>query len=506
MLGGDRMVLDRRSGILLHPTSLPSKYGVGDLGNEAYSFVDFLKKSKQSLWQILPLGPVGYGESPYQSFSAFAGNPFLISVDKLVEYDLLLDKDIDNIHEFNLDKIDFSKVKKFKEKLFKKAYKSFKSKNDLKDFIEFCSGNSYWLKDFALFMAIKDYYGGVAWSEWDKDIAKREAVAVKKYSEMLSEEIEYQQFLQYMFFTQWKELKKYANSRGISIVGDLPLFISNDSSDAWAQPELFEIDEYGVSQKVAGVPPDYFSETGQFWGNPHYKWDVMEKDDYKWWRDRFAAMLETVDSIRIDHFRGFESYWEIPGTEKTAVNGKWVKAPGSKLFNKVIEYLGDISIIAEDLGFITQEVMDLKDEFSFPGMKILQFTFGLGAEERFLPHNYEESSVVYTGTHDNDTTIGWYKKTLATEPEAVEQMKQYLNIEDEISPEEFCWKLIETAYKSKSNTAIIPMQDILCLGSEARMNTPGTIGGNWDWRFREDMLNDEIIEKLKYLAVKYKRI
>jgi 4-alpha-glucanotransferase len=505
MVGGNRMIFDRRSGILLHPTSLPSKYGIGDLGYEAYRFVDFLKKGKQTLWQILPLGPVGYGESPYQSFSAFAGNPLLISIDKLIENNLLENTDIEQIPEFCLDKVEFNEIKPYKEKFFRKAFKKFKLENKPKDYIEFYNKNSFWLDDFVLFMAIKNYYNGVAWCEWDKDIAKREAAAMKKYSEMLSEDIEYQVFLQYIFFSQWKDLKKYANSQGISIVGDLPLFISNDSSDAWAQPQLFQIDEYGVCLKVAGVPPDYFSETGQFWGNPHYRWDVMEIDNYKWWRDRFATMLETIDVIRIDHFRGFESYWEIPGTEKTAVNGRWVKAPGSKLFNKVIEYLGDIPIIAEDLGFITPEVENLKNEFSFPGMKILQFTFGAGAEERFLPHNYEDNSVVYTGTHDNDTTIGWLKKSIVSEPEAVKQMKQYLNLDEDVSEQEFCWSLIDIAYKSKSNTVIIPMQDILCLGSEARMNIPGTIGGNWDWRLRENMLSNGIIEKLADLTTRYKR-
>lgn len=498
------MSFSRRCGILLHPTSLPSSYGIGDLGKEAYRFVDFLKNSNQSYWQILPLGTVGFGESPYQSFSAFAGNPLIISIDKLIEKGYLSKSDVQGTPKFDKDKVQFNTVKVYKEKLLRNAFKSFIN-NIPDDYSDFCKKNSIWLDDFGFFMAIKDYYKGIAWYEWDEKIAKRDEAEIKKYLKLLDEDVEYHKFLQYVFFNQWYELKKYANTFGISIIGDIPLFISNDSSDAWVHPELFHIDKNGFALKIAGVPPDYFSETGQFWGNPHYRWDVMEKNDYKWWRERFEATYELVDIIRIDHFRGFESYWEIPGSDTTAVNGKWVKGPGSKFFKILKQYLGDVSIIAEDLGFITEEVNNLKNEFGFPGMKILHFTFGAGSEERFLPHNYEENSVVYTGTHDNDTTIGWYTKLSKTDPDSVSKMKDYLGIEEDISGEEFCWLLIEVAYKSKSNTTIIPMQDILCLGTEARMNIPSTIGNNWVWRYRNEMLTDKLSERLSNLTVKYNR-
>ncbi len=495
----------RKSGILLHPTSLPSKYGIGELGKEAYEFVDFLKRSKQTYWQILPLGPVGFGESPYQSFSAFAGNTLLISIDRLIDEGLLEKADLADVPELSCDKISFCKVKSIKNKLFRIAYKRFLSGRSKEDYKRFITENFYWLEDFALFMAIKEHFGFIAWNEWDRDIAMREAGAVTRYKELLHADVEYNKFLQYVFFKQWVSLKEYANKSGIEIIGDLPLFISNDSSDAWALPQLFEIDETGSPLKVAGVPPDYFSETGQFWGNPHYRWDAMKADDYKWWRDRFNILLKLVDIVRIDHFRGFESYWEIPGDEKTAVNGKWVLGPGVDFFSTIRSYMGELPIIAEDLGFITREVMELKDSFNFPGMKILQFTFGKGAEERFLPHNYEENSIVYTGTHDNDTTIGWLRKSLLEQPEAVEEMKAYLGIEFEIADEEFCWTLIETAYKSKSRTAIIPLQDILGLDTEARMNTPNTIGGNWDWRYKPEMLSDDVVDRLFKLSERYNR-
>ncbi|MFZ5351538.1 MAG: 4-alpha-glucanotransferase [Bacillota bacterium] len=499
------MNLGRKSGILLHPTSLPSKYGIGELGNEVYEFIDFLKESRQTLWQVLPLGPVGFGESPYQSFSAFAGNTLLISIDKLIEAGLLGYSDTQETPVFDIDKVEFCKVKKYKEKLLKRAYEGF-LKSDLHEEYERFSGqNSFWLDDYALFMAVKEHFNNVAWNEWDADIAFRRPEAVEHYRKLLFRNIEYHKFLQYVFFLQWKNVKEYANSNGIKIIGDLPLFISNDSSDAWAKPELFEIDQSGVPLKVAGVPPDYFSETGQYWGNPHYRWDVMEKDDYSWWRDRFSLLFKMVDIIRIDHFRGFESYWEIPGNEKTAVNGKWIIGPGKKFFSTINKYLGDLPIIAEDLGFITREVEELKNEFGFPGMKILQFSFGRGSEERFLPHNYEENSIVYTGTHDNDTAVGWFNKSHKTQPEALEQMLKYLGVESSVSEKEFCWALIETAYKSRSNAAVIPLQDILCLDTDARMNIPSTIGGNWDWRVRKEMLSAEISEKLSLLAAKYNR-
>jgi 4-alpha-glucanotransferase len=355
-------------------------------------------------------------------------------------------------------------------------------------------------------MALKEHFGGIPWNLWKNEIAFRDSSALKCCRAKLEDEIEYHRFLQFIFFNQWMELKAYANNQGVKIIGDLPLFISNDSSDAWSKGFLFELDEAGNPRKVAGVPPDYFSETGQYWGNPHYKWDEMEKDGFRWWRNRLDLMLQIVDIVRVDHFRGFESYWEIPGEEKTAQKGCWVKAPGKKLFQTLRAYRNQMPIIAEDLGFITKEVEELKNEFEFPGMKILQFSFGRGSEERFLPHNYEENSVVYTGTHDNDTTVGWYLKTEETNPGALKELKKYFKVPEEAGEKDICWTLIESAFRSKSNTAIIPMQDILCLGSEARMNIPNTIGGNnWRWRLDKGLPTEEIEKKLASLSVRYNR-
>jgi len=500
------MRFDRESGILLHPTSLPSKYGIGELGNEAYYFVDFLARSGQRLWQILPLGPVGYGESPYQCFSAFAGNSMLISIEKLMEWGLICHEDIGVPPAFDARYVEFGRVKAFKYDLYRKAYDRFQSYGGFADYGGFVAENSYWLEEYAAFMALKEHFGGIAWNLWDRAVAFRKAEALDYYKNLLSGEIEYQRFLQYVFFRQWMELKEYANKKGIRIIGDLPIFISYDSSDAWSKSSLFELDKAGNPAKIAGVPPDYFSETGQLWGNPHYKWTEMQKDGFRWWRDRLDMMLKVVDIIRIDHFRGFESYWEITGGEKTAQNGCWIKAPGRELFQALKSYKGDMPIIAEDLGFITREVEELKNEFEFPGMKILQFTFGRGSEERFLPHNYEENAVVYTGTHDNDTTVGWYLKTRETDPETIEALKAYFGISGTSDEKLICWTLIEAAFGSKANTAIIPMQDILCLGSESRMNIPNTIGGkNWAWRLEEGFTNTGIEIKLRELSRKYGR-
>ncbi|OGO79449.1 MAG: 4-alpha-glucanotransferase [Clostridiales bacterium GWB2_37_7] len=493
------MKFNRESGILLHPTSLPSKYGIGDLGKEAYEFIDFLYNSKQRLWQVLPLGPVGYGESPYQSFSAFAGNTMLISIDRMIELNILTRQDILSVPSFNADKVDFEPVKEYKQKLFKLAFNRFCA-SDNEAFELFVEENGYWLDEYSFFMALKDHFGGVAWNCWEKSIAKREAYAMEYYKKLLRDEITYQKFLQFMFFTQWLELKAYANKKNIKIIGDIPIFISNDSSDAWSQRELFEINEEGYPIKVAGVPPDFFSETGQYWGNPHYKWDKIENSQFKWWIDRFEMLLKVVDIIRIDHFRGFEAYWEIPGSEVTAINGKWVKAPGKKLFAAIEKHLGKLPIIVEDLGVITKEVEQLKKELDFPGMKILQFTFGKGSEERFLPHNYEIDSVVYTGTHDNNTTVGWYKDSLQSQPEAIEQLKRHFDIKEDVSPKDICWKLIEIAFRCNSVIAIVPMQDLLCLDSEARMNIPSTIGGNWNWRFNKEHATVEIESRLIELS------
>jgi len=499
------MIFQRESGILLHPTSLPSKFGIGDLGKEAYAFVDFLAQAGQRLWQMLPLGPVGFGESPYQSFSAFAGNALLISIEDLLADGLLQNSDVEGYPQLDARKVQFMEVKKFKEKILRRAYDTFRLRSRPSDYDEFINSNSAWLEDYTLFMAVKSRFNLKPWCEWDGDISKRKPEALVSYKKELSDEIGYQEFLQYYFFKQWYALKRYANSKNIKLIGDLPIFISNDSSDAWAKRELFEIDENGYPTKVAGVPPDFFSETGQYWGNPHYRWDVMAQDEYRWWRERFEMLMKMVDIIRIDHFRGFEAYWEIEGSEKTAERGRWVKAPGAKLFATIEQYLDKLPIIVEDLGIITDEVVRLKEAFGFPGMKILQFTFGRGSEERFLPHFYEENSVVYTGTHDNDTTTGWYEQALLEQPDAVDEMKRYFGIKGQPSAVEMCRLFIEEAFKCKSNTAVIPLQDVLCLGTEARMNIPSTIGGNWEWRYEKHQLTKETADFLRELSIKYNR-
>lgn len=499
------MVFKRQSGILLHPTSLPSKYGIGDMGKEAYNFVDFLRKTKQKLWQVLPLNPPGHGESPYQPFSAFAGNPMLISIDKLYEEGLLSRHDISDIPCFDIKKVEFTKVKNFKEKLFRKAFKRFKTLKEKSNYRIFVHQNKIWLENYSLFMALSKYFRTSTWNHWKKAIAFRNKEAVICFKNLLFEEIEYNSFLQFMFFTQWIELKNHANCNKIKIIGDLPIFVSYNSSDVWANPHLFELDQSGNPLKVAGVPPDYFSETGQLWGNPLYNWSEMEKDDYKWWRERFQNLLKLVDIIRIDHFRGFEAYWEIPAGEKTAVNGRWVKGPGDKFFLTIKKYLGDIPVIAEDLGFITPEVEKLRKKFNFPGMKVIQFVFESKAVKPFSTLEFEKNTVLYTGTHDNDTILGWYKNIVLAEPEVAKTVNNYLLSFTDLNEKDICWRFIEIALQSSANTVIIPLQDLLCLDSSARMNHPGTVGRNWEWRFQKKCLNEEIENKLRDLTTAYNR-
>ncbi|MCX7798481.1 MAG: 4-alpha-glucanotransferase [Melioribacter sp.] len=491
----------RSAGILLHPTSLPSKYGIGDFGSDAYLFVDFLVETKQTLWQILPLGPTGYGNSPYQCFSAFAGNPLLISPEKLIDENLLTENDIDSFTNLNPHYIDFGKVINYKFSILKKAFNNFKKKSLEKDFIKFKEENNYWLKDFAFFMALKNYHNGIEWTKWEKEIAFRESHALKKWEEKLNEEILFHEFIQYVFSKQWKEIKNYANSKGIKIIGDVPIYIAYDSADLWANKNLFTVDNEGKLEFVAGVPPDYFSKTGQLWGNPLYKWEELEKNDFDWWVKRISKMLELVDIIRIDHFRGFEAYYKIPGNAPTAETGEWVKAPGEKLFNTIIDKLGNVPILAEDLGVITPEVNELRMKFNFPGMKILQFAFGKSGEKRFLPHNYEKNCVVYTGSHDNDTTKGFFKKEKEKNSDVFKHAQFYMNYYGE----DMCSELIRLAYSSVADIVIIPMQDILNLDSEARMNFPGKPDGNWQWRFTWDQINEDIKNKISKLVMLFER-
>jgi 4-alpha-glucanotransferase len=497
------MQFERSAGILLHPTSLPGNYGIGDLGSEAYKFVDFLEAAGQKLWQVFPLGPTGYGDSPYQCFSAFAGNPLLISPEKLVEDGFLSYDEIEVYPQHNPHKIDYGQVIHYKKLILKKAYLNFKHNSNGQDeqFNLFCNENKEWLEDFSFFMAAKDYHNGVLWTEWDKDLVLRNKAEMEKWKEKLADDIIYHKFLQFRFFNQWKKIKSYANEKGIRIIGDMPIFIAYDSADLWANKKLFTVDKEGKLETVAGVPPDYFSATGQLWGNPLYRWDEMEKDDFLWWRQRMSNMLQLVDIIRIDHFRGFEAYWEIPGGAPTAEKGKWIKAPGEKLFNILKRYLDELPILAEDLGVITKPVEELRDKFEFPGMKILQFAFGTGMERKFLPHNITRKSVVYTGSHDNDTTRAYFEKEKHADNDIYIHAQKYLDYYGE----DIAQKLIKTAYASVADIVIIPMQDILNLGGEARMNFPGKPSGNWAWRFSWDQVPDYLAPTFKELAELYER-
>ncbi len=497
------MKFERSAGILLHPTSLPGKFGIGDLGNEAYNFVNFLESAGQKLWQVFPLGPTGYGDSPYQCFSAFAGNPLLVSPEKLKDEGLLSEEDLNNLPNFNPSQIDFGEVIDFKKNILHKAFQNFK-KNDGQnesEFNNFVDSNSEWLDDFTFFMAAKDYHGGALWTEWEKGLVLRDKKVLDEWKEKLADGILYHKFVQFHFKTQWSKLKEYANSKGIKIIGDMPIYIAYDSADLWANKSLFTVDKEGNLETVAGVPPDYFSATGQLWGNPLYKWNEMEKDDFNWWRKRINNLLQLVDIIRIDHFRGFDAYWEIQGGAETAEKGKWIKAPGEKLFKAIQNHLGTLPIIAEDLGVITKSVEALRDKFNFPGIKIMQFAFGTDMEEKFLPHNFIQNCVVHTGSHDNDTTKSYFDKEKNNDNDIYEHAQKYLNyFGDDIVGE-----LIRVAYASVADSVVIPMQDILMLGNEARMNFPGKLGGNWAWRFTWAQVPYELQYYYKGLAELYER-
>ena len=496
-------MFERSSGILLHPTSLPGKYGIGSLGKEAYKFVDFLKKSNQKLWQIFPLGPTGYGDSPYQCFSSFAGNPYLIDFDLLIEQNLLTEEDLKDVNfGENEEYIDYGAIYNQKYPLLRKAYENFKANGnkELKEKLEtFKTENSSWLDDYSLYISLKNHFNGLPWNEWEDDIRTRKEAAINKYKAELANEIEYHNFIQFLFFTQWNNVKKYANDNGIKIIGDIPIFVAVDSSDAWANPEIFLFDPELKPVKVAGVPPDYFSATGQLWGNPLYDWDKLKELNYKWWVDRVKANLSTCDIIRIDHFRGFDEYWAVPYGDKTAENGTWCPGPRTDLFNAIKNELGELPIIAEDLGTMTQGVIDLREATGFPGMKILGFAFDSKEENDYLPHTYTKNCVVYTGTHDNDTLIGWFTKANEDDKQFA---RNYLNSR---SDNEIHWDAIRGAWSSVANMAIAPIQDFLGLGSEARINTPGVASGNWQWRLKDDVLTDELAEKIAKFTKVYSR-
>lgn len=495
------MKFKRSSAILLHPTSLPGKQGIGTLGKEAYKFIDFLIQAGQKLWQICPIGPTGYGDSPYASFSAFAGNPFLIDLEDLIEKSYLEESDIEFLKDFSNEKVEYEKVYNTKFNILKKAYeKCKKSKDDIfqEKFENFINNNNYWIEDYAMFMAIKHHFSGKSWEEWDDDIRLREKDAMEKYSMILKDEIDFLKFVQYIFFDQWNRLKTYANNNFIQIIGDIPIYVAMDSSDAWANPEVFLFNEDRKPIAVAGVPPDYFSATGQLWGNPLYNWEYMEKEGFSWWLNRIKLNREIADILRFDHFRGFAAYWAVPAKDNTAINGVWEQAKGYELFEKIVETYGDINMIAEDLGTITPDVLKLRDDFSFPGMKILQFAFDTEEGNNALPHEYIQNTTVYTGSHDNDTIKGWFDNASVKDKEYA---KKYINSDGK----DIVWDLIRAAWASVSVIAVTNLQDILELGSEARMNTPGTLGGNWEWRYKDGDLTQELVDKLKKITEIYMR-
>ena len=498
------MSFPRASGILLHPTSFPGRYGIGDLGLEAHQFVDFLALSAQQLWQVLPLGPTGYGNSPYMSFSTMASNPLLISPDLLKENKLLSEDDLREVPEFPLDRVDFERVIAWKMPLLRKAGKNFAhkaSRIQKKEFESFCRGKASWLEDYALFMALLDAQECSNWTAWPEELRNRKPEALERCRRELKDEIYFHKFLQFEFFRQWSELKDYANAQNIEIIGDIPIYVAGNSADVWAHPEVFKLDpKTGEPTEMAGVPPDYFSETGQLWGNPIYNWEYLESTRFDWWVRRIREILAYVDLIRIDHFRGLESYWSVPVGEETAIDGEWFPAPGSKLFETIREELGSLPIIAEDLGVITPKVEALRDKFEFPGMKILHFAFGSDSNNAYLPFNVTRNSVIYTGTHDNNTTVGWYYED-ASDYER-DRLHKYLGC---TGPHGIAWDTIRLALSSVANQAIIPLQDVFSLGSNARMNTPSQADGNWGWRFRSEALTEEYSDRLKEMVKIYGR-
>jgi len=500
-MAADQKRPQRSAGILLHPTSLPGPHGIGDLGPAAYAWLDALARARQSWWQVLPLGPTGFGDSPYQSFSAFAGNPYLINPDFLVQDGLLEKSDLAGAR-FPADHVAYGPVIEFKNALLGKAWGSFQAGSAptlRQPFEKFSSQHAHWLGDYALYMALKDAHGGAAWLTWDEELRCREPQALAEAQRRLAKPVGLHKFRQFLFFRQWQKVLSYAHGKGIKLIGDCPIFVSADSADVWANPELFLLDKDRQPIAVAGVPPDYFSSTGQLWGNPLYDWDVLRQTGYAWWIARIRATLEQVDLIRLDHFRGFEAYWAVPAGNPTAEIGRWVKGPGADLFEKLRSALGGkLPLIAEDLGLITPEVEALRDRFNLPGMRILQFAFGGAAEHRFLPHNYERNTVVYTGTHDNDTTVGWFRTLNDNERR---QLRRYAPQAEH----EGAWGLLRMAWASVADYALAPLQDVMNLGTEARMNMPGRPSGNWGWRFTQEMLRDDLLDRLADMTDVYWR-
>ncbi len=488
----------RFAGIILHPTSLPGRFGIGALGEEATRFIDFLEAAGQTIWQVMPLGPTGYGNSPYAVRSSFAGNHLLISQKMLAEEELVTRHELAQVPPFPADRVDFEPVIAWKENLLLHAYQRFRDQGRLKELDSFIEKRSSWLPDYALYMAIR-HRDSRAWHEWPAPLARREPRALAEARSELTDLISFHVFLQARFADQWQKIKARAHQAGIRILGDIPIFPAHDSADVWANQRIFKLDASGRPLVVAGVPPDYFSETGQLWGNPVYRWDVLKAEGYRWWVERFRRTLELVDIVRLDHFRGFEASWQVAAGEKTAIKGKWVRGPGLDLFRKIEAELGRLPIIAEDLGVITARVRKLRDDAGFPGMMVLQFAFGGNARHPFLPHNYAPRCVVYTGTHDNDTTVGWFA---SLNPDERGRVRRYLATD----ASDIAGDLIRLAYQSVAETALVPMQDVLRLGSEARMNLPGRGEGNWSWRFRWDQLDEGRVSGLRELAATYGRL
>ena len=508
------MKFPRCSGILLHITSLPGRCGIGDLGAHAYEYADFLTAAGQKIWQVLPLNPTGYGDSPYQCFSAFAGNPLLLSLESMRDQGVLQASDLARVPSFPEDFVDYGLVIEFKLGVLRRAAQVFfadGSRAERAAFDRFCEGAGAWLDGYALFMACKDANHGTIWTSWNAPIRRRDAHAVNEWSRKLSPELKAYKYWQFEFFQQWERLKSYCQLRGIRFMGDVPIYVAHDSADVWAHPELYSLDEQGSPTVVAGVPPDYFSATGQLWGNPIYRWDVLAASGYKWWIERFRASLALYDMVRLDHFRGFESYWEVAASEKTAINGRWVKGPGEEFLTALQNAFGGLPIVAENLGVITPPVEKLRQQFGLPGMSLLQFAFGTDPQgPSFRPHNYSRDLVAYTGGHDNDTTVGWWSSSGAGDstrtPEDVRKehdfARAYLNFHDD---SEINWVMIRAVLASVADVAIVPLQDLLGLGSVARMNLPGKVSGNWKWRYRSGALSSDLSARLRSLVTLYDR-
>ena len=502
------MKFARASGVLLHPTSLPGGFGIGDLGPAAYEFVDFLSASSQTYWQVLPLGPTGYGDSPYQCFSAFAGNTLLISPEKLIEYGVLTDADLDSKPKFENGWADYGGVYDWKNTILSKAFERFQHVGDnglRNEFESFTSENAAWLDDYSLYRAIKASQGHKPWYEWGEKLKLRDPEAIASERKKLARDIETQKFFQFLFFRQWNELRSYAAEKAIKIVGDVPIFVALDSADVWCNRDKFKLNADGSPKVVSGVPPDYFSKTGQLWGNPIYDWDRMRENGFGWWVERIRHASKMFDILRIDHFLGFAAAWEVPGGDETAEHGNWAKVPGDELFAALKQHLGDLPFWAEDLGVVTPEAEHLRDSYELPGMRILQFAFGGDSGNSNLPHNYINNCVAYTGTHDNDTTVGWWNELRRSDNEnassVISHCLEYLNSDGK----EIHWDLTRAIWSSVADTAIVPLQDLLGLGNEARMNLPATASGNWSWRFLDGDLTPELSTRLRKLTELYAR-